>query len=415
MKLVLSGNKTQIDFWGSTAKYRGFFGGIGSGKSYAGALEILRQPANTIGMVVAPTYPMLRDSTQRLFFDVICPKEYILSHNKSQNETKLKNGSTILWRSADNPDRLRGPTLSWVYVDEAAYTEDGLWDVLIGRLRATPPPGCSPERVNRAWITTTPKGMSHWTYRVFGEATDSNYKIFQSKTSNNKYIPDDFYANLQKSYGGKFALQELDGLFIDLGSDFIKKNDIQYIHPSEVPPNLKWVRAWDLAASDSTKADSTASIQGALDAKTNILYLRNPIKYQLLWPQSKQKIIDITSRERIPVGVESLLSWKVATDDLKNHNEMNKYGFQELRPKGDKLSKASPWAALLAAGNIRLIDDSDVGWDDFIKEWCGFPNLKHDDCVDAVSLVYFMLKNQVNKSSVGLATPISKPNNKYVF
>jgi PBSX family phage terminase large subunit len=414
MKLILEGHKVQRDFWESDSKYRGFFGGIGSGKSYAGSLEILKQPSNTIGMVVAPTYPMLRDSTQRLFFDTICPKEFIKSHNKSQNETKLINGSTILWRSSDNADRLRGSNLHWFYIDEAAYTDDPLWNILVGRLRASIQKNSNPKDYHRGWLTTTPKGMSHWTYRVFCEDQDDNFKIFQSNTKQNKYIPKDFYDNLTKQYGGKFALQELDGAFIDLSSDFIRRSDIRFVHPSEIQNKpLQWIRAWDLAASNKTSADSTASIQACL--YEDILYLRSPIKYQKQWPESKQEIIATTNRERIPIGVESIASWRTATDDLKSHSDIQRWGLTELRPQGDKLSKASPWAAKLAAGQVRLVDDSHPLWDEFIKEWIGFPNLKHDDCVDAVSLAYYMLKNQSQVGSMILPkkSNLFKPQSKY--
>ena len=63
----------QVAFWGSPERFRAFVGGIGSGKTYAGTVEILRQPAGSTGMVVAPTYPMLRDATLRTFADLARP------------------------------------------------------------------------------------------------------------------------------------------------------------------------------------------------------------------------------------------------------------------------------------------------------------------------------------------------------
>ena len=60
----------QVNFWNDPAKFRAFVGGVGSGKTTAGAVELLRQPANRTGLIVAPTYPILRDATLRTFLEL---------------------------------------------------------------------------------------------------------------------------------------------------------------------------------------------------------------------------------------------------------------------------------------------------------------------------------------------------------
>ena len=100
----------QREFWGSPAKFRLFVGGIGSGKTRAGALEVLRQPGGSTGMVLAPTYPMLRDATLRTFLELAQRGGVLEDFRKAEMAATLMNGTTVLFRSADNPDRLRGPT-----------------------------------------------------------------------------------------------------------------------------------------------------------------------------------------------------------------------------------------------------------------------------------------------------------------
>src|SRR5580765_3570573 len=101
----------QRAFLTSPAKFRLFVGGVGSGKSRAGCLECLRQPAGSTGMVLAPTYPMLRDATLRTFLE-LCQRGGVLrSFNRSEMVVHLIDGKTVLFRSADDADRLRGPNL----------------------------------------------------------------------------------------------------------------------------------------------------------------------------------------------------------------------------------------------------------------------------------------------------------------
>jgi hypothetical protein len=38
-----------------------YSGGVGAGKTMAGVLQTLLMPAGSVGCIVAPTYPMLRD------------------------------------------------------------------------------------------------------------------------------------------------------------------------------------------------------------------------------------------------------------------------------------------------------------------------------------------------------------------
>ena len=56
----------QQEFLRSDATFRAFCGGIGSGKSWAGAYVLIRRAKpGRLYLVVAPTYPMLSDATFR--------------------------------------------------------------------------------------------------------------------------------------------------------------------------------------------------------------------------------------------------------------------------------------------------------------------------------------------------------------
>lgn len=113
-------NPVQWDFVYSASRFSFYVGGLGAGKTTAGAMRaILWAIAHpgSLGVIGAPTYPMLRDATARTFFALL-PAEVIASYNKTEGHLTLRNGSEILLRSLDAPDRLRGLNLSWFWLDE---------------------------------------------------------------------------------------------------------------------------------------------------------------------------------------------------------------------------------------------------------------------------------------------------------
>jgi PBSX family phage terminase large subunit len=154
--------------------------------------------------VTAPTYPMLRDASIRTFFEIA--GDLVTDWRKSENIAVLRNGSEILFRSADKPDTLRGPNLTYWWGDEAAYYQSDVWRVMIGRLRQYGAQGY-------AWVTTTPKGRN-WLYREFVQQQRADYAIFNIRTTQNPFLDRAYVTGLQEAYTGDFARQELEGDFV---------------------------------------------------------------------------------------------------------------------------------------------------------------------------------------------------------
>jgi PBSX family phage terminase large subunit len=217
MEMQINLFEAQGRFVGTSAHYAAFVGGIGSGKSHSGAIRALmasqgyigskqRIPTPNLGIVTAPTYPMLRDSTLRTFLDVA--GDAVSSFNKSDMLIKLANGSEIIFRSTEDSERLRGSNVAWWFGDEAALYTPGTWRIMIGRLRQFGQQGY-------AWIATTPRGRN-WLYQVFirDNADNPDYKIFKASSSDNIYLDRAVIDAWRQSYVGDFARQELEGEFV---------------------------------------------------------------------------------------------------------------------------------------------------------------------------------------------------------
>ena len=199
----------QVAFWTDSARVRGFVGGVGSGKTFAGCCEILRQQKRSVGCVIAESYKQLKSVTQKTFFE-LCPRPLVYSHNKTEQHTILQNGVEIFWRTAENPDAIRGLNLGWLYMDEAAFCSLESWRVGLGRLRKAP---------GRAWITTTPQGMDQWVYDEFVKRSAQNgYSLHKAKTDDNPFNISTYAKDLRLSLedSPKYLQQEVDGEFVDL-------------------------------------------------------------------------------------------------------------------------------------------------------------------------------------------------------
>jgi PBSX family phage terminase large subunit len=192
---------TQDDFVWCPDRFTAFIAGIGSGKSHAGAVKALKAiyDLGGLGLVIAPTYSMLRDATLRTFLGIAGDLVEQVKH--AEMLVVMKGGAEVLFRSADNPDRLRGPNISWLWIDEAALCPPQTWEIAIGRLREG-------GKAGPAWITGTPKGRN-WVYDLLPRVT-----VFRVATRDNPYLDREFVRSLEDSYSGQFARQELYGEFV---------------------------------------------------------------------------------------------------------------------------------------------------------------------------------------------------------
>src|SRR5262249_13526049 len=138
-EIAYSPLESQRKFHASTARFKGFSGPIGSGKSAALCQEAIKlsylNPGRT-GVIGAPTYPMLRDATQAALIEILERNEIPHELNRGDNYLLMEETrSRILFRAVEEFERLRGSNLAWFGVDELTYTSQEAWLRLEGRLR----------------------------------------------------------------------------------------------------------------------------------------------------------------------------------------------------------------------------------------------------------------------------------------
>jgi len=207
---------SQRDFHKSNARFKGFSGPIGSGKSQALCHEAIRLSyinAGRTGLIGAPTYPMLRDATQAAFLEILETNGLPFTFNKSDGVLTMRDsGSQILFRAMDEFERLRGTNVAWFGLDELTYTREEAWLRLEGRLRD------AKAKLLCGFAVWTPKGFD-WVYRKFIEGNASErYDVIRAHAFENRHILDaipDYYDRLKSSYDESFFLQEVMGEYLN--------------------------------------------------------------------------------------------------------------------------------------------------------------------------------------------------------
>jgi hypothetical protein len=228
-------NPVQHQFVYCPARFSFYVGGIGAGKTFAGAVRAILRALwwpGSLGVIGAPTYPMLRDTTQRTVFELL-PAHLIRRFNRTQQHLWLANGSEMLFRSLDEPNRLRGLNLAWFWLDEAPLCGHYAWEVLKGRLRQR---GFDPA----AWATGTPKGRDGFA-REFELAPLPGHVLFRASTRINAHnLPPGYIEDL--GYTGSFAAQEIEGQFVAFEGLVYVFDASQNGHLREPAPGQRFAR-----------------------------------------------------------------------------------------------------------------------------------------------------------------------------
>lgn len=234
-------------FHGSKARFKGFSGPVGSGKTKALCFEAIRasyKNVGLIGLIGAPTYPMLRDATLTTFAEMCEESGLPFVLNKTSNTVTMRDtGSRILFRSLDEYERVRGTNLAWFGVDEMSYTAEEAWTRLEARLR-------DPKaKYLCGFGVWTPNGFD-WVYRRFRAEPVRGYSLVEAKPFENQHLLDetpDYYERLRESYDENFFRQEALGEYLNLqsGQVYYAFSREAHVGNFEVDPGKELLWSWD--------------------------------------------------------------------------------------------------------------------------------------------------------------------------
>lgn len=259
-----------------------YMAGRGSGKTRTGAewtRDLIRQGYNRGGLI-APTAADVRDvmvegESGLLAVCQSWDKDYRGSamgrpiYEPSKRRVTWENGAMVTLYSADEPERLRGPQHSFLWMDElAAWRRMETFDQAMFGLRLG--------RAPKVFISTTPKPKP-LVKRLFARATnpaDKEVVVTSGSSERNAVnLAPGVIEELRDMYAGsQLGRQELDGVLLEEleGALWTRKiiNQNRYdVMPTLLDPGFYFLRivvAVDPATTDKEDSDETGIVVAAL-------------------------------------------------------------------------------------------------------------------------------------------------------
>ena len=381
-----------------------FGGAAGGGKSSALLMAALQY-------VDVPGYSALlfRRTLQDLtlpgalmdrFRDWIAPFDDVRWNANTYTAT-FPSGARISFGYLNNKDdylRYKGVEVQFIGMDEVTEIRESDYRYLFSRLRrpSTGPLSQVPLRMRCA---SNP--APNWVRQRFLVEGSTHGRIFvPSKLTDNPGIDPESYRRALSELDPieRKRLEEGDWWVTSLGSMF-QRQDFVIVDPFDVPEfstsSARVVRFWDMAATEPSYSnpDPDWTVGTLVMFDKGIAWVMD-VKRVRAKGEAVERLIAETAAEDGPtvsirVEQEPGSAGKNLLDQYARY-VVPGYDFMGVRATGDKQTRARPFAAAVANGNVRVLSAS---WlTEWLDEMSSFPEAcNHDDQVDSVVGAYTFL------------------------
>ena len=178
---------------------------------------------NLKALYVTPTYSLSKIVITKLHKNLV-EAGVVKSFNKSDNIISFINGSEIYFRSSTNPDTIRGLSVHYVFIDEAAFMDDETWNVVRPTMNVLG---------KQCVMASTPRGKVGFFYQacMLGQTPNENYLYQFGHYSENPFYNVNEVEDAKKTLPENVFRQEYLAEFIDDGgSVFQNVRACQSIH-----------------------------------------------------------------------------------------------------------------------------------------------------------------------------------------
>jgi len=376
----------QSDVWQNSTRYSVINCGRRSGKSTLAVyklLEFVTENPQTIVWYIAPTYKQAKSIMWSMLTDVV-PTEAIAKKNETELSIRLKNGSEIHLKGADNPDSLRGVRIDFAIFDEVAFFEKWVevWKVIRPTLM---------DSQASVWFISTPNGFNH--FKDLAERTGEDWKYFHFTTYDNPHIPVFEIEQSKLEMDEDSFAQEMMGEFRKM-SGLIYKEFSRDIHMVDVPAITNWTitRALDFGFAHKTALiyfaiNSTGSEIYGFDGLYETRFVSKDISDAIKIKDAGRHITNPIADSESPLQIEELARENVMFKPVKKDKDSVVTGIKKV---------ASLLRVRADTGKPTLMFDKSLTWiaDEFEKyRWIEntfsnvireVPRKREDDAMDAI-------------------------------
>lgn len=309
--------------------------------------------------------------------------------NRGHRWFEFANGSFVQFKSADEPEGLRGAGLDILWLDEAAFipTEDA-WNVVRPALS---------DKLGLVISTTTPSGKN-WFYDTFwnDEALlDPRIGRVEYWSIHNPYFPREEWEYAMATMHPMLFKQEYMASFDSMAGKELHGDWLKYYEPHEIPrddnktPDLRTYIGVDPAISLSDKADRFSLALVGVTKDNSAAFLLEQYAGRIPFSEQLDLIYSwwVSPPNGWPrpefIGVEATAYQAALAQQLEKMP-----GFPPVVPmvaKGKKFERILSMAPWFRLGKVRIRKEHR----DFINEWVDYDSaLKNpkDDCLDAVEI-----------------------------
>jgi len=301
-------------------------GGRGVGKTEVGAHYLLQygQPGDPL-LVVSPDYNVIQDTTWPTFQRVAEQTGQWIRGIKSPSPRAwfrpLGGGEPclVVFKSAENPDKLRGGNWAMIWFDEASIMAHEAFTYTIPALRWR-------GREGTCLITMTPKGKLHWTFSLFFQPASTEecdilsgpdseilldhreryqdiggrwYRLrdgtglVQAHSRENPFLPPNYEHDIGVHLSIALKEQELAGQFIELGGEYFKRHWFEIVE--ETPRIATRVRYFDRASTAGAGCYSAGVLMSR--ASNGVFYVEDVVRGQWGYEERNAVIIDTARKD----------------------------------------------------------------------------------------------------------------------
>jgi predicted phage terminase large subunit-like protein len=386
--------------------------GRGAGKTRSAAEWIWwaawRAP-QTRWLVSAPTSADVRDvcfEGDSGLMNVI-PAEVVQDYKSSLHEITLINGSIIKGIPASEPGRFRGPQFHGGWLDELAAWDylDDAWDMIQFGMRLGKHP--------LLLCTSTPRPKPKIIELVDRDGMDVAYTIASTYDNKDNLAPK-FMEQILQYEGTKIGRQEIYAEIIDPEEAGVIKRTWFKLWDADRPlPKFEYVvQSYDVATSDKTKNDPTACVVLGVfrpneDAPMSAMLIDCWEKH-MQYPDLRPHVIDESTVvygdvNEFGVGKKAdliLVEDKSAGISLIQDLQRTGLNVRAYNPgSADKMQRLNIVSPIIRRGLMYVPESMNNpgcarDWaDPLIAQVCAFPEVRHDDLVDALTQALRVLRD----------------------
>ena len=367
-----------------------FGGSAGGGKSDSllmGGLQYVDH-SDFAGLILRRTYPdlSLPGAIMDRAKDWLAPTD---ARGVEGGRTwHFPSGATLTFGYLENEDdkyRYGGAEYQYIAFDELTQFTLSQFRFLFSRLRRAKG-STIPLRMR---VASNPGGIGHDWVKARYIVNPTPGRIFiPAKLDDNPHLDREDYVRSLQELDPVTRRQLLDGDWSARGDGGLFKREwFEIVH--DVPAPARWLRNWDLAATEEKKGRDPSWTAGALVAFHDGVYYIGDMRRVRAEPGPVENLVKQTAQldasqhgTAIRMEQEPGSSGKNTISHYARH-VLPGFDFRGVPSTGSKVERARPASSAAFAGNIKLVEGPWIP--DFLDELEAFPNGSHDDQVDALS------------------------------